>query len=68
MSNYVDVCNDIEYIQKYVNISKEKNIEYRVLACIAEKELPQMELSIEENMFFWDMIMRILEAVIILLY
>lgn len=51
-TNYVDVCNDIEYIQRYVDISKERNIEYRVLACIAEKELPQMELSMEKNMVF----------------
>lgn len=51
-SKYVDVCNDIEYIQKYIDISKRRNIEYRVLACVTEKELPQMELSIEKDIVF----------------
>lgn len=45
--DYVDVCNNIEYIQKYIYMSKLRNIDYRVLACITDKKLPQMILPDE---------------------
>jgi len=47
---YVDVCNDMEYMQKYINLSK--NIKYRVLACMTEREFPQMMSETKLNMFF----------------
>lgn len=50
--NYVDVCNDIEYICRYVDESKKKNIKYRIIACITEKKLPKMVLSTETDMIF----------------
>ena len=43
-SDYIDVCNDIKYIQKYICISQSKNIDVRVLACVTEKKFPQMVL------------------------
>lgn len=42
--DYVGVCIDMEFIYKYINISKIRNIDYRVLACVTDKPFPQMEL------------------------
>lgn len=51
-SIYVDACTDMKYIQRYIDISKKDNIDYRVLACITGKELPRMSLSEEIDMNF----------------
>lgn len=51
-SDYVDVCNHLEFIQKYIFLSKSKNIDYRVLVCMTERKYPQMELPVELNMSF----------------
>lgn len=50
--DYVDVCNNINYIQKYILYSKLKNINFRVLACITDKKLPQMILPDEMQTIF----------------
>ena len=50
--DYVDVCNDIRFIQKYINISQEKKINYRVLLCMTTKNIPQMVLTKELDMNF----------------
>lgn len=51
--DYVDVCNNIEYIKKYVFLTKSKNIDYRVLLCMTEKKFPQMVLPGETKMRFF---------------
>ena len=51
-SDYVDVCNDIKYIQKYICISQSKNINFRVLACVTEKKIPQMVLPDKMHISF----------------
>lgn len=51
-SDYVDVCNDIGYIRKYIELSEEFDIEYRILACVTEKKLPQMVYAEDTNMIF----------------
>ncbi len=50
--DYVDVCTDMEYIQKYINISLQENINYRVLMCVTEKEFPHMMLDTEKDIMF----------------
>ena len=51
-SDYVDVCNNIEYIQKYIYYSKLKKINFRILACITDKKLPRMILPDEMSIKF----------------
>ena len=51
-SDYVDVCEDIEYIKKYIELSENKEINYRILACITEKKMPQTIISSEVEMEF----------------
>jgi hypothetical protein len=41
--NYVDCCADMDYIKKYIDESKRKNIRYRILLCETEKKLPLLE-------------------------
>ncbi len=52
-TNYIDVCNDMNYIHQYINISKDKDIEYRILLCMTDRNLPTMTLGTEMDLFFW---------------
>lgn len=51
-SDYVDVCDKIEYIKKYIYLSKNKNIDYRVLLCVTERKFPQIVLPTDSKMIF----------------
>ncbi len=51
-TNYIDVCNDMNYIHQYINISKDKDIEYRILLCMTDRILPTMTLGTEMDLFF----------------
>lgn len=51
-SDYVDACNNMEYIQKYIDISKKNNVNYRILLCMTEKNQPKMKLPEEDNIIF----------------
>lgn len=42
---FVDVCDDMHYIEKYTEILREKNIEYRILLCETEKQFPQFDFK-----------------------
>lgn len=50
--DYVDVCNDMKYIQEYIDISLQENVNYRILVCITEKKFPQMMLEIGKDIVF----------------
>lgn len=50
--NYIDVCNDIKYIHQYINVSRDRDIEYRLLLCMTDRDLPRMTLSTEMNLYF----------------
>lgn len=40
-SNYVDVCNDYSFIEKYIELSKRENIKFRMLLCETDRLKPQ---------------------------
>lgn len=42
-TDYVDVSNDILFIEKYKEVSIINNIKFRMLMCETEKEKPQMQ-------------------------
>ena len=42
-SDYVDVCTDIHFAEKYIEISRLNNINFRVLLCETEKEKPKIQ-------------------------
>ena len=39
-TRYVDVCNNIDYIRRYTAVLGEQNINFRLLLCETEKDLP----------------------------
>lgn len=51
-SDYVDVCDNIEYIKKYIYFSRDKNIDYRVLLCVTERKFPQIVLPTASKKIF----------------
>ncbi len=50
--DFVDVCNDLEFVNKYIKKSKELGIEYRVLLCSTEKSEPQFNIDLFKNKEF----------------
>ncbi len=44
--NFVDVCNNPQYISDYIRVSKDKLIDYRIVLCCTEKDLPEI-LSVQ---------------------
>jgi hypothetical protein len=49
---YFDCCVNMDYIKQYINESKKRNIEYRLLLCETIKELPLFHLSDEFKIKF----------------
>lgn len=41
-SDYVDVCNDYSFIKNYMELSKSKNIKFRMLLCETDRVKPQL--------------------------
>ena len=41
-SNYVDVCNDYSFIEKYIELSKRENIKFRMLLCETDRLKPRL--------------------------
>lgn len=50
-SRYVDVCADISFMEKYIKLSKEKNIKFRILLCETERCFPKLEQIICNTKF-----------------
>lgn len=42
-TDFVDVCTDIHFLEKYIELSKLNNIKFRILLCETEKENPQFQ-------------------------
>ena len=42
-SDYVDVCTDIHFVEKYIELSRLNHIKFRVLLCETEKEKPNIQ-------------------------
>lgn len=51
-NDYVDVCNNLEYLKKYIDISQKENIMYKSILCVTEKIFPQMTLLLDANIKF----------------
>lgn len=49
--DYVDVCIDIHFIEKYIELSKLNNIKFRMLVCETEKEKPQIQNMVWNTKF-----------------
>ena len=41
-SDFVDVCTNLHFIEKYIELSRRNNIKFRILLCETEKEKPKM--------------------------
>lgn len=50
-TDFVDVCTDIHFMEKYIELSKLNNIKFRVLLCETEKEKPQIQKNIWNTRF-----------------
>ncbi len=50
-SECIDVSNDWGFINKYVELSKKNNIQYRLILCETEKQRPKLK-NIEGEMHF----------------
>ena len=50
-SDYVDVCTDIHFVEKYIEISRLNNINFRVLLCETEKEKPKIQNMVWNTRF-----------------
>lgn len=53
-NDYVDVCNSVEFIKTYIDISVYEEISYRLIACATEKEFPQMKLDKQMKFLGYD--------------
>ena len=42
-SNYVDVCTDVHFVEKYIELSIINHIKFRILLCETEKEKPKIQ-------------------------
>ncbi len=49
---YVGVCTDFEYIKKYISVSNELGIKYRVIVVMTEIPSPTVELSPDVKLRF----------------
>lgn len=53
-NSYVDVCNNLEFIKKYSSISASENIKFKILACVTERQFPQMVLEEKVKFLGYD--------------
>lgn len=52
--NYVDCCNDMDYIVRYIKESKKRNITYRLLLCETVKQKPQFQENVKSKILGFD--------------
>ena len=50
-SDYVDVCTDIHFVEKYIELSRLNHIKFRVLLCETEKEKPNIQNMVWNTRF-----------------
>ena len=50
-SDYVDVCTDIHFVEKYIGLSRLNHIKFRVLLCETEKEKPNIQNMVWNTRF-----------------
>lgn len=50
-SDYVDVCTDIHFVEKYIELSRLNHIKFRVLLCETEKEKPNIQNMVWKTRF-----------------
>ena len=50
-SDYVDVCTDINFVEKYIELSRLNHIKFRVLLCETEKEKPNIQNMVWNTRF-----------------
>lgn len=50
-SDYVDVCTDIHFVEKYIELSGLNHIKFRVLLCETEKEKPNIQNMVWNTRF-----------------
>ncbi len=50
-NNFVDVCSDVKYIQKYISISMQKQIDFRLILCCTESEFPCFDFDVNHASF-----------------
>lgn len=50
-SDYVDVCTDIHFVEKYIELSRINHIKFRVVLCETEKEKPNIQNMVWNTRF-----------------
>lgn len=55
-NEFVDCCNDIDFIYKYINESVKRNISYRVILCETKRQYPCLpdDLHLETEFLGYD--------------
>lgn len=50
-SNYVDVCNNENFIEKYIDLSQKNHIDFRMILCETDRQYPRIKSVIDNGIF-----------------